>query len=339
MGGAIQFPGVHGALSGGSTSGVVGSVWDAAMQRNSNNGRLSNEFDTYVKYVSGAAHSYGSGGDPVSFKYTRCQVNSLAMSIAQQGTLDINMDLFGIDRQDGDEEDVVYPTRNTRIITWNDVVAAFHIADPLANRTGMVTGQVLRNFSLNVNNGLERFYTLNNRLFPEDITATKREITGSATALGRIFNIARLARTNEQRCAEFSSLVFGFRAAGNGSFIVNQDDAGDQYANGACPVGQGTFTDPTTGTVYNTCGYDCSGGFFVYLPGVIFEIETLGLSTDVFETEFNFHVLPGAQQVLFANNAGQLVDTGSVDPTTFRFTGTAPSAWFANLDGPPPTAS
>ena len=339
VGGGIQFPAIHGALNGSSSAGIVGSVWNAAMQRSATNGRLSNEFSTFVRYVSGAAHPYGAG-DPVSFKYTRCQVDSLELSVAQQGTLDVNMNLFGIDRQDGTEEEVVYPTRNTRIVTWNDVVAAFHVADPQSStRSGMVTGQVLRNFSININNGLERFYTLNNRLFPEDITATKREITGSATALGRIFNIGRMARTNEQRCSEFSQVVFGFRAAGSGNYIVDQDGAGNQYANGSCSGSTETFADPNTGIVYNTCSYDCSGGFFVYLPGVVFEIETLGLSTDVFETEFNYHVLPGAQQASFDSNAGQLVDTGSVDPNTFRFTGTVPSQWFANLDSAPPESS
>jgi len=228
----------------------------------------------------------------------------------------------------------VYPTRNTRIVTWNDVVAAFHISDTVGSggRVGMVTGQVLRNFSININNGVERFYTLNNKLFPEDITATKREITGSASALGRIFNIANMARTNEQRCAEFSQLIFGFRSAGSGNFIVNQQGSDDPYSGGACPPGsEGTYADTNSSNIYNTCGYDCSGGFFVYFPGVVFEIETLGVSTDIFETEFNFHVLPGAQQVDFASDAGQLLGPGgTVDSNTFQYSGTVNPKWFAN---------
>jgi len=334
VGGSIQFPGIHGALNGGSTAGIVGSVWRAAMERDSANGRLSNSFDTHVKYVSPNAHSYGGGAEEVAFKYTKCQVNSLELSVSQGETLNVNTDLVGIERINDNSTTLVYPTRNTRIVTWNDVVAAFHIAEPSANRVGLVTGQVLRNISLNVNNGVERFYTLNNKLFPEDITATKREITGSATALGRIFNIAKLARTNETRCAEFSQVIFGFRAAGSGKYIVDQQGADDPYSGGACPSSTTGFTDPITGTAYNTCSYDCSGGFFVYFPGVVFEIETLGLTTDIFETEFNFHILPGAQQTSFASDAGFLLGTGgSINNNTFVYTGTVPNSWFANPGG------
>lgn len=341
VGGGIQFPAIHGALNGGSSAGIVGSIWEAAMERNSSNGRLNNSFDTHVKYVSSQAHPYGGGAEEVAFKYTKCQVNTLEMSVSQGETLNVNMDLVGIERQNDNSTNIIYPTRNTRIVTWNDVVAAFHIAEPSANRVGLVTGQVLRNISLNINNGVERFYTLNNKLFPEDITATKREITGSATALGRIFNIAKLARTNEQRCAEFSSIIFGFRAAGSGRFIVDQQGASNPYSEGSCPGTQSTFTDPISSNAYNTCSYDCSGGFFVYFPGVVFEIETLGLTTDIFETEFNFHILPGAQQATFANDAGFLLGSGgSINNNTFRYTGTVPTSWFANPpDGGSTTAS
>lgn len=340
VGGSIQFPAIHGAINGGSSSGIVGSIWQAAMERDTSNGRLSNSFDTHVKYVSPNSHSYGGGGEEVAFKYTKCQVNTLEMSVTQGETLNVNADLIGIERQNDNSTTIVYPTRNTRIVTWNDVVAAFHISEPAANRVGLVTGQVLRNISLNINNGVERFYTLNNKLFPEDITATKREITGSASALGRIFNIAKLARTNETRCAEFSQVIFGFRAAGSGKFIINQDDPSNPYSEGACPGSTTQFTDPISSTVYNTCAYDCSGGFFVYFPGVVFEIETLGLSTDIFETEFNFHILPGAQQSTFASDAGFLLGQGgAVNPTTFQYTGTVPTSWFANPGGGSTTAS
>lgn len=334
VGGGIQFPAIHGALNGGSSSGIVGSVWQAAMERRNDNGRLENSFSTHVKYVSPNSHSYGGAAEEVAFEYTKCQVNTLELSVTQGETLNVSMDLVGIERQNDNSIGIVYPTRNTRIVTWNDVLAAFHISEPAANRVGLVTGQVLRNISLNINNGVERFYTLNNKLFPEDITATKREITGSATALGRIFNIAKMARTNETRCAEFSQMIFGFRAAGSGKFIIDQDSPDNPYSQGNCPGSTSQFTDPISTSIYNTCAYDCSGGFFVYFPGVVFEIETLGLTTDIFETEFNFHILPGAQQSSFDNDAGFLLGTnGAIDPTTFQYTGTVPNSWFANPTG------
>ncbi len=136
--------------------------------------------------------------------------------------------------------------------------------------------------------------------------------------------------------------MFGFRAAGSGRFITSQQGADNPYVDGACPSSTTTFTDPNTSTAYNTCSYDCSGGFFVYFPGVIFEIETLGLTPDLFETDFNFHVLPGSfQDGGFASDAGFLIDatSGDIDSVTYQYTGQVPTAWFANPSGDATTAS
>jgi len=339
VGGGITFPAFHSATNNTSSAGIVGSIWRAGMERDSTNGRMTYSFDSHVKYANSVAHSYGGSGTNVAFKYTDCQINTMELSVSQEDVLNVNLDLIGIDRVEENEVSLSYPSRNSRIVTWNDVVAAFHISDPVGQRVGLVKGDVLRSISLNVNNNVQRFYTLNNLLIPEDITATKREITGSATALGRIFNIARMARTNEQRCSEFSQIIFGFRAAGSGSFITDDDQ--NNYSDGNCPSGNsGTYTDPTTGKIYDTCGFDCSGGFFVYFPGVVFEIEELGLTTDIFETNFNFHVLPGAQQTSFNNEAGFLLGSGgSINPNTFQYTGTIPTSWFVNPSGGTTTAT
>jgi hypothetical protein len=42
--------------------------------------------------------------------------------------------------------------------------------------------------------------------------------------------------------------------------------------------------------------YSCAGGWYVNLPGVVFEIEQMSLSTSEFTTQINYHALTGAKQ-------------------------------------------
>lgn len=292
VGGGVNFPAIHSQAGvSGSSADIMAGIWKATMDRLSTDGRMEHSLDAYVKYAGNTGHNYGGTAEDVAFIYTSCLVNTLELSVSQGDILTTNMDLIGIDRLPGNDVPVVYPSRNTRIVTWNDIILGFNIVQD-GTQKGVVKGDAIRQFSLNVNNNVQRFYTLNNKLTPEDVTATKRDLSGSATALGRIFRTSEQARTNENRCSEFSELIFGFRAAGTG----NSAD-GD---------------------------FSCDQGMFVYLPGVVFEIETLGLSPDLFETTMNFHVLPGAPQSTFSHDSEFVfspdISTGW-DTTNFLYTG------------------
>ena len=72
--------------------------------------------------------------------------------------------------------------------------------------------------------------------------------------MGRNSNLGELARTNESRCTEITQIHFG----------------------------------------YNLQSNKCAANWYVILPGVVFEIEELALTNDLFETTMNWHALTGA---------------------------------------------
>lgn len=283
--GDVAFPAAH------DQAGSLYSVlWWATMKRDEG-GILEHEFDVQTRYGGPKAQNYGSGNDLI-FTYAGGKVNTFGMSVAQGGLLETTIGL--ICREKNEEASYIKPTyaaRNSRLVTWNDVVLGFKVNETLVTNN-LVTGEAIRSFSINVNNNLQRFYSLNQKLTPVDIAAGKREITGSLTALGRLGNLGEMARTNKDRCAEFSELFFGYRPQGNGL-------------------------------------KDCTGGFSIYLPGVVFEIEQMSLTTELLESTINFHVLPGSYQDQdvspFDPDPHELLiapaDVTKFDPVTFLYYG------------------
>ena len=73
--------------------------------------------------------------------------------------------------------------------------------------------------------------------------------------MGRHAELGTIAATNQDRCTESTVLRFGY-----------------QISNPAC-----------------------GSGFRVDLPNVVFEIEEMALTSDLFETTVNWHVFPGGR--------------------------------------------
>ena len=119
---------------------------------------------------------------------------------------------------------------------------------------GAIGGEFVRSFDLTVANNADRFYTLNGALAPQDIAPTKRDITGTLILMGRHPNLGQHAEDNELRCFDDSTIQFGYSIDTGG----------------------------------------CGGGFTRTLPGVVFQIEELALTNELFETTVNYHVLPAA---------------------------------------------
>ena len=119
-----------------------------------------------------------------------------------------------------------------------------------------IGGEFVRSFEANINNNAERFYTLNTQLFPQAIAPTKRDVTGQVVLMGRHEDLAGLAVSNELYCSETTNIRFGFQTSGSGS--------------------------------------SCEASFGVQLPNTVFEIETMALSNDLFETTVQWHSLPSA---------------------------------------------
>lgn len=130
-----------------------------------------------------------------------------------------------------------------------------------------IPGDYIRNFEIGINNNAERYYTFNQRLEPQDIAPRKRDIEGSMVLMGRHPQLALHAESNQDRCYEDTFLRFGYQLT-------------------------------------NT---QCQGTFLVTLPNIIFQIEELALTNDLFETTVAWHCLP---------NEADLTDSSVLDTGT-----------------------
>jgi hypothetical protein len=198
------------------------------------------------------------------FMYLTNLVNSWQFSVSAEEVVNITLDLIGVDRVPITAPSIPFADlSNSRIVTWNDAVVV--LAGP--DLSNDISGEYVRSFEANINNNAERFYTLNGVLSPQAIAPTKRDLNGNIVLLGRIEDLALLAYDNELRCEEESTIRFGFDSS-----------------------------IPETETT-------CQGKFVTTFPNVVFEIEEIALTNDLFESTVNWSSLPAAG-----------VDMGAVDP-------------------------
>lgn len=242
--GGVEYPAIMERLG---RSDPAARLYQAAIGREQSGtraGRLkaSNIFNLGVKYTSAQSE----------FRYKDCVVNSWRFSAAQSDVVTIGVDLIGRTRENANISPLNsssngYPS-NARIVTWNDVVV-----EVLGQRGAPnIDGAYIRNFEANIENNVERYYSFNGSLFPQDIAARKRDISGSMTLMGRHEQLGEHARTNDERCYEDSQIKFGYK--------LTRDE--------------------------------CNSTFLVTLPNIVFEIEELALTNDIFETTVNWHCLP-----------------------------------------------
>ena len=287
VGGGISFPAVH-----EEGTAVVAGLWESAMIRSATNGNLTHRFNARVKYAGPFGTQKNeinpTGAREVSFDYTGLGINEFGLSVSSEDLVTIDLDTVGVSREKTptNASDPQYDSRNSRIVTWNDFIIGIEFQDTDASDLGVgsdkqVFGARIRDFNITVANNISRFYSLNQRLFPVDVAATVRDISGSFETLGRLTNVGEFSRTNRNRCAEFTNLFFGYQTSGSGF-------------------------------------KDCSDGFFVLMPGVVFEIEEMTLGTDLFVTTVNYHVLPGAPQESFDTD---FLASGTPDSQTFTVSG------------------
>jgi len=244
--GNISFPLVHEGSSVVQPKNCGTSInhgqlfWGLASQRDQF-GRLQNDsMRVRIRYT-----------DDTAFIYPNCLVNTLSMSVVQEGPVEMSMDLIGGANSTDDvripddttsERDFLAPAR---VVTWNDFAIRIW-ADDAVN----ISGDWIRNFEVSLNNNADRFYTLNNRLAPQDIAARKRTIEGRLVFMGRNKNISELAYGNQTRFTSSSKIGFGYRLGANGA--------------------------PVFATVLN---------------GAIFRIEEIAITNDLVETNVNFTAL------------------------------------------------
>lgn len=261
--GSIEFPAIY-DVPGTNTVGIFEILYRLAVTRQS--AGLLSDFDIEVKYATTAP------GMTSEFLFERCIVNTWQFSVAQSDVVSCTFDIIGLERNPSGILPI--PTKkgpctpsgtwddaadmgSTRIVTWND--ARVQIGFTGGGGVATIAGESIRTFEANINNDAERFYTLNKFLFPQAIAPRKRDIDGSFTFMGRLDAVSSLANSNEERCREENFIDFGYVSSGG-----------------------------------DTCASGVAATFSTTVPNVVFQIEEMSLTNDLFETTVNWLALPGA---------------------------------------------
>ncbi len=279
-------------LKAGTASSLLNTIWCWTTAR-SPHGRLQwSEASLDIRYANHSA-----------FSFTKCIVNSLSMTVTQSDIVSFDIDVIG-----GTRNRKTSPTEGTsgginglpisdflspaRVLTWNDVTISGVAGCGTGGDEDRLFGSAqVREFSFEINNNAERYYSLNGRLFPIDINVSKREITGSLTLLGlqdRLRERAEAQQDNFTRKDEIRMMMF----------------VGDEANSGELGVSRDWFIHSDTPTTLN----GATPFFWKKFTGVIFRIEEMSLSNEVYETTVNWLALGNDQEGYLAIVPGSSCD-------------------------------
>ncbi len=259
--GSVSFPVVY-EVPTGQTDTLFEILYKYAVTRQ-NSGALS-DFDLEVKYASSNSLPFNDA----EFKYTGCVINTWQFSVSQSDVVTCNFDILGVNREPAGA--LTAPGRSDDACTGSsttsqDTIGTTRIVTWNDARvelsggrlSGPIGGQFVRSFEANINNDAERFYSMNTKLFAQAIAPRKRDVSGNLVLIGRHPDLSAIALSNQDNCTESGNVKFGYVTPGTGE---------------GC--------SPTT--------------FNVTLPNCVFEIETMSLTNDLFESTVNWHSLPSA---------------------------------------------
>jgi hypothetical protein len=232
--GGIEYPAIIEDIATGIDP--TARLYTLAIARSVVDGKLGLT-DIAVKYTNSFA----------AFIYKNCLVNTFRYSVTQGDVVTISVDIMGHKREDSPAL-TSETVDNSRIVMWSDARVNISNAVYALN----VTGDYIRSFEANLNNNADFFFTLNNKLEPQDIAPKKRELDGNLVLMGRHPQLAKHALDNQERCTEDTQIQFGY-------LLTNAN---------------------------------CEGTFLVTWPNCVFEIEEIALTNDLFETTINWYCLP-----------------------------------------------
>ena len=210
-----------------------------------------------------------------AFRYDQCAVNTFALTVTHSEPVSLDLSIIGSKRTQATDPvndndfDITPFLSPARILTWNDITV--NGIGGCDNQDLFGSAQV-REFTFEINNNVERFYSLNGRLFPVDINVSKREITGSLTMMGLADRLRARAEEQQDNFTRKDEVRIM-------AFIGEEQIAAPRDWN----VAAGT-TAPGTPI------------FAKRFTGVIFQIEEMGLSNDVYETTVNWLALGNDQE-------------------------------------------
>lgn len=245
----------------GLTGQILDNIWCWATARNSQGRMLYADASFDIRYANHAA-----------FKFDNCVVNTLGMSIAHGDAVTFDINVIGRGRQPFTDPPNQEPRPSdflspARVLTWNDVSVT--ALQGCGDNEGLFFSNQVREFSFEINNNADRYYTLQGSLFPADINVQKREISGSVTLLGMADRLRILSQTNQDRFTEKNeirlAIYIGEETFQGGTFISRDWTGSDQAP--ALSI------------------------FAKRFLGVVFQIEEIALSNDVLESTITWHAL------------------------------------------------
>ena len=257
----------------GPAGRLVNLIWCWSTGRDKE-GRMAHSSNLDVRYANHAA-----------FSYDTCVVNELTLRAAEQDLVTVDIDMMGRARSSFGEggqvatgepniQDYLSPAR---VLTWNDVTVT-----GIGGCSSMEPGEVffysntIRNWELRVANGLDRFFTFNGSLFPADINAGVRDVTGSIELMG----LSNALRAHTSGDSPNQGLQSHFTEKNELRFAF--------YIGEETYQGNGAFTSRDWIDADNPVGTPI---FSRRLMAVIYEIEEMTLSNDLFTTSINYHAL------------------------------------------------
>lgn len=157
--GDIQLP----VMSGGASS--LSSLLQYATKRN-DKGELINEGEIIVSY----GKAYGR-------KFAGCKINTLEVRATAGDKMDATVNVWGTTATTTGGSGVPVTGKPTRVMAWADI---------LISGAGIEDVCLIKEFSFNINNNLQRNYTFcaASGYFPHNISTGKRNISGSMQFIG-----------------------------------------------------------------------------------------------------------------------------------------------------------
>lgn len=254
-------PTVQDIRAGGQASTLLDHIWCWTTSRGPQGRLLYSDAEFDIRYANHAA-----------YRFDRCMVNTLSMTVTQGDVINFDINVIGRNRTKISED----PTQDdpstspflspARVLTWND--ATVNGVGGCGEGPLFYSNQV-REFSFEINNNADRYYTLNGILFPVDINVSKREITGSMTLLGLADRLRNRAETNQDRFTQKDEVRMQL-------FIGEEILGGRDWTNDG---------DPTIGNPI----------WFNKFTGVIFQIEEVAMTNEVLESTVNWIALGNDQ--------------------------------------------
>ena len=275
-------------LKTGTASTLLDTIWCWTTARTSH-GRIAWTGEMDVRYANHAA-----------FTFTKAVVNTLSMNVAQSDVITFDIAVIGAARNrtvdpfnEPKISDFLSPAR---VLTWNDITVSGvgGCIDDVDSAKLFGSAQV-REFSFEINNNAERYFSLNGRLVPIDINVSKREITGSLKLLGLQDKLRERAESQQDNFTRKDEIRM--------MFFVG-DEAVSGVGLNAVTVSRDWFKLTDTPTTK-------SGAvpiFWKKFTGVIFKIEEMSLSNDVYETTVNWLGLASDQEGYSAISPGSSCD-------------------------------